>query len=329
MKSGMEGAPAPAARTGAWTPLRTFDDYALACCGHRHLNLVSDPESFSLAQRVGRTGPVHLSDIVVGSDVSMRCGEGCKSYRVLVLQAGRTSGVIRGVSVSADPGTAAVYTPEGDGVARWSEGARMTCFKIDSHAIDQALRNALRREVTPQIHFSPIIPNRGTLYRSWIDMLALFKEQLLRPDSVLTQPLVGLPFVDSLVRGFLLVSDHPYREALVRDEEKFAPRTIRAAIELIEEEAHLPLTVSEIASRTHLSPRTLHEGFRRYLETSPMAYVREVRLRRVRQTLLASDPSTVTVACVAHRWGFGNLGRFAGTYAARFGETPRETLRRT
>lgn len=328
MKQGMEGVPADAARADGWTPLRMFEDFALGCCGHPHLNLVSDPESFSLTQRVRRTGPAHLSDIVVGSDVSMYCGEGCNSYRVLVLLSGRTSGVNRGVSICADPGTAVVYTPEGDGVARWSEGARLTCFKIDSYAIDQALRDALHQEVTPQIQFSPVMPNRGGLYRSWIEMLTLFKEQLLRPESLLTQPLVGLPFVDSLVRGFLLVSDHPYREALLRDEGKFAPRAIRAAIELIEEEAHLPLTVSEIASRTHLSPRTLHDGFRRYLNTSPMAYVREVRLRRVRQTLLGSDPSIVTVASVAHRWGFVNLGRFAATYAARFGEAPRETLRR-
>lgn len=325
----MDGAPPDGTRTDGWTPLRTFDDFALGCCGHPHLKLVSSPESFSLTQRVGSTGPVHLSDIVVDSDVSMYCGEGCNSYRVLVLLSGRTSSVNRGVSICADAGTAAVYTPHGDGVAQWSEGARLTCFKIDRYAIDQALRDALHQEVPPTIHFSPVMPNRGALSRSWIEMLALFKEQLLRPDSLLTQPLVGLPFVDSLVRGFLLVSDHPYREALLRDEGKFAPHAIRAAIELIEEEAHLPLTVSEIASRTHLSPRTLHEGFRRYLNTSPMAYVREVRLRRVRQILLASDPSTVTVASTAHRWGFVNLGRFAASYAARFGETPRETLRRT
>jgi transcriptional regulator GlxA family with amidase domain len=29
------------------------------------------------------------------------------------------------------------------------------------------------------------------------------------------------------------------------------------------------------------------------------------------------------------RWGFGSLGRFAGTYRARFGESPSATLRRS
>jgi AraC-like DNA-binding protein len=35
----------------------------------------------------------------------------------------------------------------------------------------------------------------------------------------------------------------------------------------------------------------------------------------------------VTVAAVAHRWGFAHLGRFAYAYRARFGVSPSETLR--
>jgi transcriptional regulator GlxA family with amidase domain len=60
-----------------------------------------------------------------------------------------------------------------------------------------------------------------------------------------------------------------------------------------------------------------------------MAYLREVRLRRAHQHLLDSDPSIVTVASVAYRWGFTNLGRFAAAHAARYSEPPVTTLRRT
>jgi transcriptional regulator GlxA family with amidase domain len=59
-----------------------------------------------------------------------------------------------------------------------------------------------------------------------------------------------------------------------------------------------------------------------------MAYVREVRLRRAHQSLLESDPSTTSVASVAHRWGFSNLGRFAAAHTARYDEPPAATLRR-
>lgn len=62
---------------------------------------------------------------------------------------------------------------------------------------------------------------------------------------------------------------------------------------------------------------------------SPMSYLREVRLRRAHQTLLASDPSVVTVASVAFDWGFTNLGRFAAAHAGRYNEQPAKTLRRS
>ncbi len=96
----------------------------------------------------------------------------------------------------------------------------------------------------------------------------------------------------------------------------------------MEQEAHLPLTLSSIAARSHASVRSLQQGFKRHLDTSPMAYLRDVRLRRAHQTLVESDPSTVTVASAASLWGFTNLGRFAHAHARRYGEPPSVTLRR-
>ena len=158
-------------------------------------------------------------------------------------------------------------------------------------------------------------------------MLLHFKEQLFRPNSLLNQPLVGLPFADSLVRGFLLAADHSHRNALTSDEPLAAPRTIRIAVEIIEEAAHLPLT-SPRSARSHVSVRSLQQGFRRHMGTSPMAYLREVRLRRAHQSLLESDPLMISVASVAYHWGFTNLGRFAAAHTARYDEPPAATLRR-
>ena len=71
------------------------------CCRKPHLNLMSDPEEFSLTYRTGRIGPVVFSEIVVGSDLSMNCGDLCNAYRVLVLISGHTVCVHRGVTVDA------------------------------------------------------------------------------------------------------------------------------------------------------------------------------------------------------------------------------------
>jgi AraC-like DNA-binding protein len=160
-------------------------------------------------------------------------------------------------------------------------------------------------------------------------MVLHFKDQVFRPDSLLNQPLVGLPFADSLVRGFLLSAEHSHRRALATQERQAAPQVIRMAVDIIEEDAHLPLTVSSIAVRCHASVRSLQQGFKRHLDTTPMAYLRDVRLRRAHHRLSELDPSTTTVSSIAYDWGFTNLGRFAAAYAARYGELPAVTLRRT
>jgi transcriptional regulator GlxA family with amidase domain len=136
--------------------------------------------------------------------------------------------------------------------------------------------------------------------------------------------MVAMPFVESLVRGLLVAADHPHCAALEDEVSRPGPRTIRSAIDMIEAGAHLPLTVASIAARSHISVRALQKGFRRHLGVSPtMAYLRAVRLRHAHQALLDSDLLIETVASVANRWGFANLGRFSAAHATRYGESPR------
>lgn len=312
----------------AWMTAKTLDEFAILCCDQLHLTLRSNPHSFSLGQRASRVGPVTLSQLVVRTDVSLDCGERCSGYRVNVLQSGQFESTHRGSTQRAGRGTVAVYQPEGRTTARWTAGTRMLGVKLDRSAVDDALSDALGRQVTSQVDVAPVISTATPVGRGWVSMLLLFYEQVARPDSLFTQPLVGLPFADSLIRGFLLAVDHPDRDAVAADGPRPAPRTIRTALEIIDAEAHLPLTVSELAARTHVSVRSLQEGFRSHLDASPMEYVRRVRLRRAHQMLLDSDPSSATVASVAYRWGFTNPGRFATAHLERYDESPAETLRR-
>jgi AraC-like DNA-binding protein len=312
-----------------WRTAKSVDEFAMLCCREEpHVRLLSNPDSFSLSQRAGVVGPITLSQLVVGSDVSLDCGDRCSGYRVNVLHSGRSEWAHRGSFHNAGRGTAAVYQPEGHTAARWAAGSRMLGVKLDRCAVDDALSDALGRQVTAQVECAPFMSTTTAAGRGWISMLLFLHQQISRPDSLLNQPLAGLPFADSLIRGFLLAADHPDRDAVAAGAPRPAPRTIRAALDIIEAEAHLPLTVSALAARTHVSARSLQQGFRSHLDASPMEYLRQVRLRRAHQTLLDSDPSSLTVASIAYRWGFTNPGRFAAAHTERYGESPSETLRR-
>jgi AraC-like DNA-binding protein len=315
--------------TTAWSTATALDAFACLCCRESHVHLLSDPQSLSFTQRVAGIGPVLVVELIVGSDVEIHCGEVCTAYRVNVPRSGRVESVHRGSSLAVGPGAAALYKPEGDAGARWAAGTRLLGVRIDRCAVEDALSDALGRQLVSQIDFTSSMAGEAGAARSWLNMLSVLAEQLFRPDSLLNNPLAGLPFVDSLVRGLLLAADNPYRSAITGETHVVSPRAVRGAVEIIEEEAHLPLTVSSIAARCHVSVRSPQDGFRRYLNASPMTYLREVRLRRAHESLLASDPSTTSVASVAYHWGFTNLGRFAATHTARYDEPPAATLRRS
>jgi AraC-like DNA-binding protein len=106
------------------------------------------------------------------------------------------------------------------------------------------------------------------------------------------------------------------------------PPAVRRAIAHLEAAAADDVRVADVAAAARLSPRALQEAFRRYLDTTPMSYLKSIRLARAHADLRrASLEEGVTVADIAYRWGFGNLGRFAADYRREFGRSPREVLR--
>ena len=96
----------------------------------------------------------------------------------------------------------------------------------------------------------------------------------------------------------------------------------------IEANADSDLSPEALARIAGVGVRTLHAAFQEQLGESPMAYVRRIRLGRVRAELLRSDPTKVRVTDVAMRWGFFHLSRFAEQYRQQFNELPSVTLHR-
>lgn len=111
----------------------------------------------------------------------------------------------------------------------------------------------------------------------------------------------------------------PHRPALPRDLVR-AQAWARASL-------GEPIRFGMMARAAGVPPRTLEAHFRRFLGVTPMQWLRDERLSHARRALLA-DGGSATVSGAALAAGFGQLGRFAAHYAARFGELPSETLRR-
>jgi AraC-like DNA-binding protein len=103
--------------------------------------------------------------------------------------------------------------------------------------------------------------------------------------------------------------------------------TLRRAIAFIEANPDLDITLGDIARAARVSTRAVQFAFRRKLDTTPTAYLRQVRLEHAHRQLRGAAPGDgVTVSQIALDWGFANASRFAAHYRAAYGQLPRETL---
>ena len=86
-----------------------------------------------------------------------------------------------------------------------------------------------------------------------------------------------------------------------------------------------PLSMLQVCRHVGASRRKLNCCFQDVLGTSPLKYLRALRLNGVRRELRGGAGS---VQQAAARWGFWQLGEFAAAYRRQFGELPSQTLKK-
>jgi len=87
------------------------------------------------------------------------------------------------------------------------------------------------------------------------------------------------------------------------------------------------LYLTEVCSALGVAERTLRDACKEHLGMGPIRYLTLRRMHLARRALLRSKPSETSVTRVATDYGFWELGRFAVSYRALFGETPSASLR--
>jgi transcriptional regulator GlxA family with amidase domain len=81
-----------------------------------------------------------------------------------------------------------------------------------------------------------------------------------------------------------------------------------------------PLTIADIAARATMSTRSLCRRFRAQTGTTPMQWLLDRRLQRVRELLETTD---LSVDRLAHATGFGSTETLRHHFSRHVGTTPR------
>jgi AraC-like DNA-binding protein len=102
-------------------------------------------------------------------------------------------------------------------------------------------------------------------------------------------------------------------------------KTLQCAITYMLDNIGEKITLSDLERVTLVSAKRLTYQFKKYTHNTPMSYLLELRLRRLREELLLAGPNTKIVE-IAIPLGLTHLGRMSSEYKKRFGELPSETL---
>ena len=98
---------------------------------------------------------------------------------------------------------------------------------------------------------------------------------------------------------------------------------VLSALNHLHDEYAQPLNVSQLAESANMSLSGFHQHFKKITHTSPLQYLKRIRLLKAQQLLFQG---TDNVSTAAIKVGYDSTSQFSREYKRYFGETPRESM---
>lgn len=217
-----------------------------------------------------------------------------------------------------NPGVKSVINHEAD--------TEKLIIRIDKKLIEKNCQQILSLTLNKDIEFDSTMLSETKVGSQWMSMVGWIFNFI--SDQEQLSPMMVSQFENMLVNMFLTNQRNNYSPEIHNDSISIAPFFVKRVEHYIQDNAHKPIAINDMAEYAGVSSRALFTGFRKYRNTTPMRHLKEVRLQYVHEDLKRACVGADKVITVAFNWGFNHLGHFSTDYKGRFGETPYETLLR-
>ncbi len=260
------------------------------------------------------------------SGMSVAVPGGPDAYCLYLPTSGRMLIDARGRRLESVPGRAVL--------ADMSSFKRLTLFEERGHmgvafeksVMIRQLSDLLDAPVLDDLEFSnpvDLASERGLQIAAlgnliWQDLAA---EKSDRSSAAYTECLL-----QAMMIALLETTPHNYSAQLATPASPAVPKQLKRAMEYMHANSGSEIRIADIAREAGASVRSLQAAFQQFRNTTPLAYLRTIRLQGVRKALKDLGCSR-PVADIARDWGFSHMGRFAALYHQSFGEMPSETAR--
>lgn len=222
--------------------------------------------------------------------------------------------------------TAAIINPEQEFEMVHNDKTNKLFVRICRQSLEQFYQNYYQNALLNRLEFVPLhsleVATGQSLWRLLQWQFNEVAEGMLFDNPLATQRLEDAFFAS-------LLDIWPHNQSLhtaTTASSSLTPHSIKRAKDYIHQHLTQPLSVSMIAQAVGISTRSLYMGFNRFVEQSPMQYVKHQRLNYAHQQLIQADPKRQSVTEVAYLAGFTHLSQFAADYQRLFGVRPSITL---
>jgi AraC-like DNA-binding protein len=301
-------------------------------CDHK-LSVVGSRQRVKASMHYRGIGALGLGRMGYGATVAIDPGQLQSFYLVQILLKGSEGVRTAGETVHSTLEVASVVSPSEPMTMLHHEGCEKLFVRVERAALEQQCISHLGRPLRDPLVFAPGMALDQPRAAAWVRWVRWLFEELgddLSKDSPwVDSPLLASQIEQAGIAALLQCQPHSYREVLAASgQHGISPGFVRRAEAYIDERAHEPMSVAELACHVGVSTRALFLGFRKYRGTTPMRYLAEVRMARVHDELSQGRLPGETVREVALRWGFAHLGHFSARYRQKYGELPSQTLNR-
>ncbi|KQX18668.1 hypothetical protein ASD39_18770 [Sphingomonas sp. Root50] len=273
-------------------------------------------------------GDALIADIHYGADVDIEPLNLNDCYLIHALISGCSTLRHDGEMAQATTGTLHISSPGTTPHIHLTSASRHLTVRLPAAIVRRYVLEAHGIAISHPIEFDPISPATSSLPALWRDYLGHIVRQFeLAPDlmqNLNTQRCYTTLMCELLFSHQVHSLDYSQRKTM----SSATPRHVHKAKAVIRERFRDPLSTALLASEVGVSVRSLHNGFRDFLDTTPAAYIRQFRIEKLHHKLINAK-GRISVTEAMTEAGIVNFGRYAGYYTAKYGCNPSETLRRS
>jgi AraC-like DNA-binding protein len=296
-----------------------------AICPHR-LRVNEAPRKSVVFLSSLDLGACGLTNLRYGFDVDIDAGCIEDTYLVKWTLAGQGQLWCGDRTAITSPRSIVITEPTEHTKIRMTAECQHLTVRVSRRALLETLAPKLQRPLRKALQFNLEIPMDSDFARAWCELVAHICHISATAPAALASEGVRKQYSRTLMEIMLNAAPHSHTNSLNETTNRATAWHVGRARDYVHDHLSEGISITDIAARVGVTPRTLQNGFRKAFNLTPAEYIRRARIDALHRALLAAD-ETAGVTNLMMNVGIVNFGRYAQYYREQIGVSPSTTLK--